>query len=321
MPEQPRSETEDIVRSLATDERRRDVPPDEASLYIAAAEAGAAPHEGAARERFGIGAWLAFIWLGVLILAALLAPWLPIPDPKNDKAAPILFSHGPTLAHPFGLDGLGRDVLSETIWAARNSLFIGFVSILIGFLIGGMFGLLSGYFRGRLGSVLGGTTDVLLAFPPLVLALTIVAVFGQGLLQVTIALAIVSIPILARITRASTLTWSDREFVLAARAQGGKHPRLMFREILPNVLPAMFSIALLGIAVVIVSEGGLAILGAGVGSGTLTWGTMIATGQSDLRTAPHIVLFPCLMIFLTVLALNYVGDVVRKRFDVRESGL
>ena len=199
-------------------------------------------------------------------------------------------------------------------------------------LLGGFFGLIAGYFRGRLETVLTGLLDVMLAFPQLVLALALVT-FLRGdpnqegglrlstVVVLVIALGIVSTPIIARITRASTLTWSQREFVLAAKAQGAKSFRILFREVMPNVLPAMFSIALLGVAVVIVAEGGLSLLGLGVELPTPSWGNIIALGRNDLRDAPHIVFIPSIVIFVTVLALNYLGDVVRARFDVRESGL
>jgi len=179
--------------------------------------------------------------------------------------------------------------------------------------------------------------DILLAIPQLVLALSLVSVLkgspepvepGQSepfklpvTLILIIALGIVSIPLLARITRASTLSWSQREFVMAARAQGATHGRILFREVLPNVLPAMVSIALLGMAIAIVAEGGLAILGASVDPPQATWGTMIATGQSELQQAPFIVWIPVFAVFATAASLNYLGDVMRDRFDVRESAL
>ena len=130
-----------------------------------------------------------------------------------------------------------------------------------------------------------------------------------------------SVPILGRITRANSLQWSQREFVLAARAQGASNLRIMVREVLPNVLPAMFSIALLAIAVVIVAEGGLSILGVGVLPPAVSWGNMIAISRSDLQTLPFELFEPIVCIFLTVLSLNYLGDIVRSRFDVRESAL
>ena len=136
-----------------------------------------------------------------------------------------------------------------------------------------------------------------------------------------LALGIVSIPLLARITRANTLAWSQREFVQAARAMGAKNRQIMFGEVLPNVLPAMFSIALLSIAIVIVAEGGLSLLGVGVQLPTPSWGNILSEGRSDLRDSPYLVMIPTIVIFLTVLSLNYLGDVVRARFDVRESAL
>ena len=143
----------------------------------------------------------------------------------------------------------------------------------------------------------------------------------RDLLVLIFALGIVSTPILARITRANTLQWAQREFVLAARAQGATDRRVMVREVLPNVLPAMFSIALLGIAVAMVAEGGLSILGVGVLPPAVSWGNMIAIVATDLQTLPYELFEPIVCIFLTVLSLNYLGDVVRARFDVRESAL
>ena len=198
---------------------------------------------------------------------------------------------------------------------------IGVFAIVIGFIIGGIFGLLSGYFRGRIGTALGSVTDVLLAFPPWSSPWPSPRTWTARCSTSRSRSAIVSVPVLARIARASTLSWSEREFVLAARAQGAKHGRVMIREVLPNILPAMFSIALLGIAVVIVAEAGLAILGAGVKPEVVTWGNIISAGRTDLRDAPQIVLAPSFVIFGVVLSLNYLGDVVRARFDVRESAL
>jgi peptide/nickel transport system permease protein len=143
-----------------------------------------------------------------------------------------------------------------------------------------------------------------------------------GRLTLTFALGIVAIPALARITRANTLVWSQREFVTAARAQGAKNGRIMVREVLPNVVPAMGAIALLSIAVVIIAEASLSILGAGIPDAP-TWGNIIQAGVPDLTNgeAPHVVFEASAVIFLTVLSLNYLGDVVRARFDVREVGV
>ena len=281
----------------------------------------------AVKARLGVGGILAIAWLVIVTAAALLAPVLPLDDP-NDTVASIARQGPGTEGHIFGGDGLGRDLLSRVVWGARASLLLSVSAVGLGLVVGGLLGLVAGYFRGRSDTLLTGVFDVLLSFPQLILALTLVTVFagagvssGRRMLWLILALGIVSIPVLARITRANTLSWSQREFVMAARAMGARNRSIMFGEVLPNVLPAMFSIALLGVAVVIVAEGGLSLLGVGVQLQTPSWGNIIAEGRADLRDAPHIVLIPTVAIFLTVLALNFLGDVVRARFDVRESAL
>jgi peptide/nickel transport system permease protein len=282
----------------------------------------------ARQGRLGVIGWVSISWLALVTLAAILAPILPIDDP-NQVTASIARQPPGTDGHIFGGDGLGRDLFSRIIWGGRSSLLIGTLSVLLGLVLGGLLGLVAGYFRGRADGLLTGGFDVLLSFPQLILALTLVTVFASGegvsatrrTVVLILALGVVSIPVLGRITRANTLTWTQREFVLAARALGAKQREIMFREVLPNVLPAMFSIALLGVAVVIVAEGGLSLLGVGTQLPRPSWGNIIAEGRSELRDSPHIVIIPTIVIFLTVFALNYLGDVVRARFDVRESAL
>lgn len=320
MPAHSRNPGDELVETLAADERREDVAPDQATIILAGVEAGPEIEHARKRKGLGFAAWLAIAWLVLLIGAAVLAPVLPIPDPIDD-AVTSQIREGPNADHWFGSDASGRDVLSRVIWGARNSLFIAAVSVTAGLIVGGALGIVAGYFKGRVGGFIGSILDLLLAFPQLILALSIVTFLGNSVLNVTFALAIVSTPVLARIGRASTLSWSEREFVTAARAQGAKHGRVMLRELLPNVLPAMASIALLGVAVVIVAEAGLAVIGAGVKPDVVTWGNVILTGSSELRDAPHIVIAPSIFIFLTVLSLNFLGDVVRARFDVREGAL
>jgi peptide/nickel transport system permease protein len=297
----------------------------------AAVVPAAAAVDGRTKRGWGLGAYLAAGWMILIVFSALFADVLPLNDPNTEVAQKRLapFQPGGPL---LGADANGRDLLARTIYGARTSLVIAVCAVLIGLVIGGLLGLLSGYFRNWLGNALVSLFDILLAIPQLVLALSLVSVLkgnpadpDSAALPVTvtliIALGVVSIPVLARITRASTLSWSQREFVLAARAQGAGHGRILFREVLPNVLPAMISIALLGMAIAIVAEGGLAILGASVEPPTATWGTMIAIGKADLEEAPFIVWVPVAAVFLTAVSLNYLGDVIRDRFDVRESAL
>jgi len=292
------------------------------------------PEELFKERRIGVIAWIAIGWLVFITVVAALAPILPLKNPLigvdylNVKAG--FFSHG----HVLGTDDSGLDVMSRAVWGARSSLLIGLGSIILGTLIGGFLGLVAG-FKGRLtDSILSGSFNFLLAFPQLVLALMLVSVFApsatQGgaqpgwskrVLVVIIAVGIVSIPILARIARANTVAWSQREFVMAARAEGASDFRVMFREVLPNIVPAMLSIALLGVAIVIVLEGALAIFGLSIAQPDPSWGNMIQSQLSDLNSASSTWIVPSMLIFVTVLALNYLGDVVRSRFDVRESAL
>ena len=278
-------------------------------------------------RRLGIGAWLAIIWLVGLLLLAVFAPLLPIPDPG--QSFPEIARQGPVAGHILGGDANGRDMLSRIIYGTRASYAIGFGAVAFGLLIGGFLGLATGFFRGKVDGIITPLMTILLAIPQFVLALSLVTVLSSGdkvssiqrISVVVVGLGIVSIPILGRITRATTLSWSEREFVLAAQAMGAKNMRIMFRDILPNVFPAMLSISLLGVGIAIVAEGGLSLFGVGVQLPTPSWGNIISENKDQLNSAPHIVMFTILVLFLTVLALNYLADVVSKRFEIRESVL
>jgi peptide/nickel transport system permease protein len=305
--------------------------------------------EVASTRKLGFLGWFSIVWLTLIGGAALLAPWLPLKDPEQSfleivRRGPVphtdpddgLLTRGWDIVrewfqsgHKLGGDGNGYDMLSRVIYGARWSLFVSVGAVLLGLIVGGVLGLVAGYFRGWVDSVLTTIFNVLLSIPALVLALALVAVLASSdegstdwerARVLVLALGIVSVPILGRITRASTLSWSEREFVKAAEVAGAKPGRIIVREVLPNVVPAMMSITLLGIAVAIVAEGGLALLGVGI-QNEPTWGNMIAVGRTDLARAPHIVGVPSLAIFLTVLSLNQLGDVIRARFDVREAAI
>jgi peptide/nickel transport system permease protein len=291
------------------------------------ADAHAAP-EVAPNRRFGFGGWFAIVWLALILFGAIFANFIPGIHGYgtvflNDASTKPL-THG----HLLGVDDVGHDELSNLVFGARTSLTIGIGSVGAGILLGGTLGLLAGYFRGRVDLLISTVFDVLLAVPALILALALSA-FLRGdptkshlpaEVVLIIALGTVSTPVLGRITRASALTWSQREFVMAARAQGAKSVRIMVREVLPNVLPAMSSIALLAIGVVIVAEGGLSFLGVGVDPTVKpSWGNLIASSATVLNTEPWLVFAPIICLFFTVLSVNFLGDIVRARFDVRES--
>ncbi|MCU1461382.1 MAG: ABC-type dipeptide/oligopeptide/nickel transport system, permease component [Acidimicrobiales bacterium] len=299
------------------------MPPDLPTDVAVAPEVIAVVAGAPSRRTFGVGAWLAVGWLVLVIGLALLAPLLPIPKPSEIIDHGALRDAKPSLSHLLGGDDNSYDLFSRIVWGARNSLAVGFFAVAIGGTVGGFLGLIAGYYRGRIETLITAVLDIMLAFPALVLALALTTFLGHSLFYVSLALGIISTPILARITRANTLTWSQREFVTAARAQGAKNRRIIVREVLPNVVPAMASIALLAVAVVIVAEAGLSLLGAGLKVDVPSWGNIITFGRSGLTNgqAPHIVFSGSGAIFFTVLSLNYLGDVVRARFDVKEGAL
>lgn len=304
-----------------------------------AVEAAPAPRK---RKGLSLGAWLAIGWLVFIVGVAVLARFEIVTwgDPFESFTACArkgpFADDGSASGFLLGCDGNGREMPARLALGAWTSLVVAVGAIGVGFLIGGSLGLIAGYFGGRVDSILTGMFNVLLSVPAIVLALSLVA-FLQGSAeesadkagffaknpQVTliIAIGLVAIPLVGRISRASALSWAQRDFVLAAKAQGAKHGRIMVRELLPNVAPAMFSISLLGIAIAIVAEGTLAILGVGVKPPEPSWGNIIAQDRGNLSRFPHAIFEPSILIFMTVMALNFLGDVVRSRFDVREGGI
>lgn len=290
------------------------------AVDVAAIEAG---DEGRTRaKRLPVGAWIAIAWIVGIVALAILAPILPfIKDPLAQQQRGALRVASPSLDVWFGGDSNSRDVFARVIYGTRASLIIGIGSIIFGFIVGGTLGIIAGYLKGKVGEVIAWILDMMLAFPALLLALYFVFIFGREEWKIALALGIVATPQIARITRASTIAWADREFVLAARAQGARAPRIVVREILPNVLPAMYSIALLAMAIAIVAEAALAQLGVGVVPPTISWGNIMLEGRQHLNDAPWIMLAPASFIFFTVLSLNYLGDVIRSLLDVRESAL
>jgi len=259
--------------------------------------------------------WVSLGWVALMILLAVLAKLLPLPDPNAPNSSPGLT---PSLHHLLGTDELGRDELARIIFGARISLTVGFASIAIGLSFGGPIGLVAGYYRGRVDRMLMAVVDVMLAFPPLVFTLALIAFLGQNLFNVTIAIAVISIAPIARIVRASTLTFAERDFVVAARTLGAKDRRIIVREILPNVAIPIGAFSFIAIALAIVGEGALAFLGQSVKAPTATWGGMIAQGRAFLQDSPQLSMIPSAFMFITVLALNFAGDRIRSRFDVRD---
>jgi len=282
----------------------------------ASLDAAVAPRR---RRRLSNIFWAAAAWIAVVVLAAILANFLPIPSPTEmdmlARRAP------PDAQHWLGTDGLGRDMLSRLVFGARTSLTVGLLAPMIGLLFGAGLGMVAGYFRGKFEALAMGGMDVLLAFPPLVLVLAITAYLGQSLLNLSMTIGFLSIPPFARVARAATLTLAQREFVTAARALGATHARILLRELLPNVSLPLVAFFLLAVAVTIVVEGALSLLGLGVPPPTASWGSMIGEGRESLDIAPWLAFLPAGVMFLTVLSFNLVGDALRAITDPRQAAL
>jgi peptide/nickel transport system permease protein len=270
-------------------------------------------------RRLGPLFWAAIAWMIFIFTAAALAGLLPLPSPTDMD---MLERRAPASAmHWLGTDGLGRDELARLIYGARISLIVGVCAPVIGITIGGALGMLAGYFNGRFETLVVGSMDVLLAFPPLIFVLAVIAFLGQSILNLTCILGVLGIPAFMRVARAATLTLTRREFVIAAQALGATHARILLRELLPNVFLPLLAFFLLGVAVTIVVEGALSFLGLGVPPPISSWGSMIGEGRESLEVAPRLAFMPAMAMFLTVLSFNLVGDTLRALTDPRQGAL
>jgi len=252
----------------------------------------------------------------VVIGAALLAPWLSPYDPgaatlRSRLAEPY------TAQHPLGADAIGRDILSRIIFGARISLTVGVASVTIAMIVGTLIGLVAGYFGGLLDAVLMRLADIQLAFPFILLAITVIAVIGPGLWKVILVMALTQWVQYARIVRGQTLALRSKEYVQAAGALGAGHGRVMFGHILLNALTPVTVLATLGVANNILLEAGLTFLGLGVDPTIPSWGGMLADGRNYIERAWWVATFPGLAITVTVLGFNLLGDWLRDTLDPR----
>ncbi|HEX6990145.1 MAG TPA: ABC transporter permease [Bacillota bacterium] len=256
-----------------------------------------------------IGAVVIVLYVAV----ALAAPWIAPYDPTENDL--MMRLKGPSAEHPLGNDELGRDILSRLIWGARTSLGIAVGAVGLALVIGVPLGVVAGYSGGRVDSLLSGLIDVLMSFPGILLALGIVAVFGFGLVNLTLAVGIYSIPLFARLARASAFSLRNMEYVEAARAIGEPRWRIMFRHLFPNLTGPLIVEATLRLATVVLTSSTLSFLGLGVQPPQPEWGAMIATSRQYLRVAPHATVIPGLALMLVVLAFNLAGDGLRDALD------
>lgn len=285
------------------------------------ARGGAAPSRGRRWRRVvrrypGLAIGGAVILL--IVLAALLAPLLAPRDPTAQSLLRRLSAPGAN-GYLLGADEFGRDIVSRLLWGARVSLVVGLTAVGMGALLGLALGLLAGYYRGWVEAAVVRLMDVLLTFPPILLAIAIVAAAGSGVANVIAAIALTNVPRFARVVRASTLSARETEYVSAARALGAPDTRILARHIVPNILSPVVVIATLNIGAAILTEASLSFLGLGVAPPTPTWGGMIQGGTQQLEKAPWIALSAGLAIMLTVLGFNLLGDGIRDALDPRLS--
>ncbi|MBM3143668.1 MAG: ABC transporter permease [Chloroflexi bacterium] len=269
------------------------------------------------------------IMLGLLILVAIFAPLIAPYDPEevligkeevSKRDSPCIHLLGcpeDQPQHILGIDGNVRDVFSRVIYGTRVSLFIGFTTVGFAIIVGTLLGAVGGFLGGWVDNIIMRFMDVLLAFPSLLLAIAIVSVLGRGLQNALLAIAIVTIPVYARVVRASVLSVKEQEFVSASRALGGGQFHILFLRILPNAIPPLIVQGTLGIATAILEAAALSFLGLGAQPPTPEWGTMLGSERNQVFTAPHLVFFPGLAIMITVLSFNLLGDGLRDAIDPR----
>jgi peptide/nickel transport system permease protein len=253
--------------------------------------------------------------VAAIVLLALLAPWLGLPDPVRQDVARRLAAPG--TAGLLGRDEFGRDVLSRLVWGARTSLAVAFASAAIACAIGTALGLMSAWFRGLGGMLALGSTDIILCFPPVLLALLIVTLLGPGAVTLIMVLSVLFVPGFARVTYAEVQLVQELEYVEAARAIGSTTPRILLRTILPNVAGPILVQLSLAVAAAVVLESGLSFLGLGVVPPAPSWGLMIRGARTTLEQAPLLLLWPCAALTLTILAMNLLCDALRDAVDPR----
>jgi peptide/nickel transport system permease protein len=254
--------------------------------------------------------------IGLLLVTALVAPFVAPYDPLAIDLRGEL--EGPGVGHPLGQDKLGRDILSQVIYGSRVSLVVGLVVVGISLLIGVSLGAAAGYFGGVFDTIVMRIVDILLAFPGILLAIALAGILGPNLKNIIFALCILGWVGYARLVRGQVLAEKNREYVLAARALGGSHFRIILRHILPNVFAPVIVEATFGLAGVILAESSLSFLGLGP-QDVPTWGRLLNEGVQYLLFAPHVATFPGIAIMLTVLGFNFIGDGLRNRWDVKRT--
>ncbi|WP_158783169.1 glutathione ABC transporter permease GsiD [Pantoea sp. BAV 3049] len=259
-------------------------------------------------------AMAAGVFVVLLIVVAIFAPWLAPFDAENYFDYDRL-TEGPSAMHWFGVDSLGRDIFSRVLLGTRLSLISGFFSVALGAATGTFLGLLAGYYEGWWDRIIMRISDVLFAFPGILLAIAVVAIMGSGMSNVIIAVAIFSIPAFARLVRGNTLVLKHLTYIESARSIGASDVTIIMRHILPGTISSIVVYFTMRIGTSIITAASLSFLGLGAQPPTPEWGAMLNEARADMVMAPHVAIFPSLAIFLTVLAFNLLGDGLRDALD------
>jgi peptide/nickel transport system permease protein len=251
--------------------------------------------------------------LALLAIAAIFAPWIAPHDPESMSVRNVMGA--PSLTHPFGSDVLGRDVLSRVIYGLRASLAVSIAAVAVSFIVAVPLGVMAGYYGSWVDNVISRTLDMILVLPAMLLAITLIAILGPGASIAAIAIAVIYLPILARVMRASTLVVARQDYVSGARARGASHFRVLVGHVVPNALGPVAVQASVLSAFAMQLEAGLSFLGLGVQPPTPSLGSMLADGRDILNQAPWVEVFPGLTIMVAVIAFSLLGDGLRRALD------
>lgn len=252
----------------------------------------------------------------ILLLVVFFAVFSPLISPYPPESANIMESReGPSFSHPFGTDGMGRDIFSRIVYGSRLTLLIGFTAVVLGAVIGVPLGLISGYYGGVADSLIRSLADLMLSFPSFLLALSLVAVLGVGLRNVIVAVGVSTIPIFIRLVRGEVFSLREEEYVMSAKALGRSGPKILVHHVLRNIFPLILVQSSIYMGMSLLYAAGLGFLGLGVQPPTPEWGTMLGEARTYIFSSPYISVSPGMAIFLTVLSLNLLGDGLRDVLD------
>jgi len=274
---------------------------------------------GVVRRRAGVRLWLSALWLGLLVVAALLAPWIAPKDPLAQDLflgrLPPFWMAGHEPGYHLGTDSLGRDVLSRILHGARVALVVALVAGTVTCVLGAALGLMAGYLRGWVDAVISRFIDIWMAFPPVLFSILLIAVIGPGLFSIILAIVVIDWTRFARVVRAEAMAQGAMDYVASARVAGRGRLGIMLREILPNVMPTIVVLLTLEMGIAVIVEAILSFVNLSISTDDPTWGGMIAEGRTSVHQAWWVLVFPLVTLFLTVLSFSQLGEGLKDRFD------